>query len=92
MSLGRKVIDITISILYDEQIIFAGTNTFHSSPNWSERGYVSMVNQVSHPLTPGLHKLTVTLKSKEPFGFGLALRVEGGKYNLLPAHLCGLGF
>jgi len=76
----------------DEQIILAGTNTFSDSPHWSERGYVSMDKQVVQPLAPGLHKLTAALKAKEPFGFGLALRIEGGKHTILPAHLCGYGF
>jgi hypothetical protein len=78
-----------LSLQVDEQVIFTGENLFHSSPNWDERGYVSMAQRVSHPLSQGLHKLTATLKAKEYFGFGMALRIEGSEYKLLPAHLCG---
>ena len=73
----------------DEQEIFDGENLFHNTPNWSERGYVSLDTRVSHPLSSGLHKLTATLQTKEFFGFGLSLAIEGGTYRLLPAHLCG---
>jgi hypothetical protein len=73
----------------DDQVIFTGQNIYQSSPNWADRGYVSMGQQVSHPLSQGPHSITATLKAKEFFGFGMALGIEGGDYRLLPAHLCG---
>jgi hypothetical protein len=78
-----------LSLQIDDRIIFTGENIFHSSPNWANRGYVSMDKQVSRPLSQGLHTITATLKAKEFFGFGMALRIEGDKYRLLSAHLCG---
>jgi hypothetical protein len=73
----------------DEQVIFSGVNLFKSSPNWHERGYVSADHQVSHPLARGVHSISVTLKAKEFFGFGMVLRIEGGDFRWLPADLYG---
>jgi hypothetical protein len=74
----------------DEQVIFSGENLYHSSPHWNERGYVSLDQQeVSIPLSQGRHRILADLQAKEYFGFGLALKVEGGEYHLLPAQLCG---
>jgi hypothetical protein len=78
-----------LALQLDDEIIFSGQNLFHSSPHWSERGYVSVNEQVSRLLSQGRHSLTAVLKAKEFFGFGMALRIEGGGYRLLPAHLCG---
>jgi hypothetical protein len=77
-----------LSLQIDDQVIFTSQNLFHSSPHWSERGYVSMDQQVSHRLSRGLHCLTATLKDKEFFGFGMALHIEGDECRLLPVHLC----
>jgi hypothetical protein len=78
-----------LSLQIDDQVIFTGQNIYQSTPLWSDRGYVSMDKQVSHPLSRGQHSITATLKAKEFFGFGMALRIEGSEYRLLPAHLCG---
>ena len=74
-----------LSLQVDEQVIFTGENLFHSSPHWAERGYVNLAQQVSIPLSQGRHCLAVDLQAKEYFGFGLALKIEGGEYRLLPA-------
>jgi hypothetical protein len=68
----------------DEEVIFSGVNLFQSSPHWEERGYVSLQDQVNHPLTKGVHQIKAVLKLKEPFGFGLMMSIEGDQYNLLP--------
>jgi hypothetical protein len=78
-----------LTLQVDEGIIFRGENLFHSSPNWDERGYVSLNNQISHPLNKGIHRVTAELKAKEYFGFGLMLSIEGDEYKLIPPHLCG---
>jgi hypothetical protein len=77
-----------LALQIDDQVIFTGQNTYQSSPNWADRGYVSMDEQVSHHLSQGPHTITATLKAKEFFGFGMILRIEGSEYRLLPAHLC----
>lgn len=71
----------------DGEVIFRGENLFKDSPRWEERGYVSLDRQVTHPLSSGTHQLTAVLKAKEYFGYGMALRIEGDKYRLLPADL-----
>lgn len=73
----------------DDDVIFSGQNLFHNSPQWSERGYVSLDQRVNHTLSQGRHSLTAVLKATEFFGFGMALRIEGDEHKLLPAHLCG---
>ncbi len=78
-----------LSLQVDEQVIFAGENLFHSSPHWAERGYVSLDQQVSIPLSQGRHRILADLQATEYFGFGLALQIEGGDYRLLPARLYG---
>ncbi len=78
-----------LALQIDDQVILTGQNIYYSSPNWADRGYVSMDKQVSHPLSKGLHTIAATLKATEFFGFGMALRIEGGEYRLLPAHLHG---
>lgn len=78
--------EVTLQI--DDDVIFQGENLFHNSPKWEERGYVSWDQQVSHHLQKGDHQLTVILKAKEYFGFGVALKIEGKHYKLLPAQLC----
>lgn len=78
--------ELTLEV--DGQVIFTGENLWHDTPDWSERGYVSMDHQVSHPLSQGRHCLTATLKTREPFGFGMALAIGGGQYSLLHIDLC----
>lgn len=70
----------------DDQVIFMGQNTFHDSPHWSERGYVSLEQQVRCTLPSGVHRITAVLKATEYFGFGMALRISGGAFNLLPVY------
>jgi hypothetical protein len=76
-----------LSLRVDEQEVFNGSNLFHNSPHWSERGYVSMDSRVTQTLTKGQHRLTAALQSKEGFGFGVALAIEGNGYSLVPAGL-----
>jgi hypothetical protein len=77
-----------LSLQVDEQVIFTGENLFHSSPNWIERGYVSLEGQqVSLALSQGRHRITANLQATEYFGFGLALKIEGGEYRLPPVQL-----
>ena len=76
-----------LSLRVDEQVIFNDENLFHSSPHWAERGYVTMDQQVSIPLSQGRHRLVADLQAKEYFGFGLALKVEGAQFRLLPPQL-----
>jgi hypothetical protein len=78
-----------LSLQIDDQVAFTGQNIYQSTPHWSDRGYVSMDKQVNYPLSQGRHSITATLKAKEFFGFGMALRIGGGEYRLLPAHLYG---
>lgn len=77
-----------LTLQIDEETIFRGENLYHDSPNWEERGYVSLSNQVSHHLSKGVHQLTALLEAKENFGFGIALSITGDEYQLLPANLC----
>jgi hypothetical protein len=76
-----------LTLQVDEEVIFRGENLYHNTPNWEERGYVSLSQQVSHHLSKGIHQLTAILKAKENFGFGVALSIEGDEYKLMPAHL-----
>jgi hypothetical protein len=79
-----------LSLEVDEQVIFSGENLYHSSPHWNERGYVSLDQQeVSIPCSQGRHRILADLQAKEYFGFGLALKIEGGSYDLLPVQLYG---
>ncbi len=78
-----------ISIEVDDRVVFTGVNVWHDTPNWNERGYVSMDNRVSLPLSRGIHNLAATLKASEFFGFGMALKIEGDPFRLLPADLHG---
>lgn len=77
--------ELTLKI--DDDIIFQGQNLYHDSPKWEERGYVSPDQRVSCHLSKEVHQLTAILKSKEDFGFGMVLNIEGDSYTLLPAHL-----
>jgi len=76
-----------LALQVDGEVIFTGENLFHSSPHWTERGYVSLEQKVSIPLSQGMHRILAHLQAKEYFGFGLALKIEGGEYRLLPAQL-----
>jgi hypothetical protein len=78
-----------LSLQVDDQVIFTGQNIFHNSPDWSERGYVSLDQQVSLPVCQGRHRIAATLRAREFFGFGMALNIKGGEYQLLPAYLVG---
>jgi len=78
-----------LSLQLDDQVIFTGLNIWKDTPDWSDRGYVSMDHAVSHTLSRGSHTVIATLKAKELFGFGMALRIEGGPYRLRPAQLYG---
>jgi hypothetical protein len=78
-----------LNLQVDEQVIFSGENLFHNSPHWVERGYVNMDQQVSIPLSQGRHRILADLQATEYFGFGLALKIEGAQFLLLPAQLCG---
>lgn len=74
-----------LTLQVDDQVVFNGENTWKDSPNWSDRGYVTLDQQVTLPLPKGRHRLVAILKSKEYFGFGLILRIDGDRYRLLPA-------
>lgn len=78
--------ELTLQI--DEQILFTGQNIYHNSPDWSEKGYVYLNNQINCLVPQGLHKLVATLKATEFFGFGLIFKIEGNIYTLQPSRLC----
>ncbi|MGB7538160.1 MAG: hypothetical protein WBM17_06445 [Anaerolineales bacterium] len=78
-----------LSLQVDEDIIFSGQNKWKDTPVWSDRGYASMDHGVRIDLTRGVHTLTAVLKATEYFGYGLAMRIEGSSYELLPADLYG---
>ena len=71
----------------DGEEIFNGENTFESSPVWEDRGYVSIDEEIVHNLTAGKHRITARLKAIEPFGFGLALILEGEGFSLVPPQI-----
>ena len=85
--------DITIQVGFSDEVdlqidgesVFSGENLYHNSPKWEERGYVSLDNKVSLPLNKGVHRLAAVLKSREFFGYGITLRVEGSSVQFLPA-------
>jgi hypothetical protein len=87
--------EIRFNLGYSDQLsfevngeeIFRGENTFESSPVWEDRGYVSIDEEISHHLGEGKHRLTARLKATEPFGFGLALIIEGEGYRMVPAQV-----
>ena len=56
-----------LSLQVDEQVIFSGENLFHSSPHWAERGYVSLDQQVSIPLSQGRHRIAGRFAGKRVF-------------------------
>ena len=76
-----------LTLQVDGQEVYHGENLWHNTPVWSERGYVSLDQQLTQRLTKGRHRLTTILKMKEYFGYGMALRVEGNNYQFLPARL-----
>ena len=78
-----------LTLQIDDQVIFSGRNIFHTSTDWSDRGYVSPEDHISHKLSEGVHTLTASLQAAEFFGFGLTLNIEGRRFRLLPAHLTG---
>jgi hypothetical protein len=71
----------------DGDIIFQGENTFAPGSVWEERGYVSIADGISHYLSAGVHRITARLKATEPFGFGIALIIEGENYTLFPPQI-----
>ncbi len=76
-----------ISLQVDARVIFAGQNTWKDTPVWSDRGYASMDRSVRINLSRGIHTVTALLKATEYFGYGMALRIEGSPYALLPVDL-----
>ncbi|HPH95904.1 MAG TPA: hypothetical protein PKW33_10255 [Anaerolineaceae bacterium] len=74
-----------IDLKVDGQTVFTGTNLFHASPNWNERGYVALNDKIACSLEKGQHRLEAVLRSTEYFGFGLGLAVEGQGITWLPA-------
>jgi hypothetical protein len=79
--------ELTLKI--DDQAVFTGRHTWKDSPVWAERGYVSLDRRIEQTLERGVHALTAELKATEYFGYGMALRIEGCPYKLLPADLLG---
>lgn len=78
-----------IDLKVDGQTVFTGTNLFHVSPNWNERGYVALNETILSSLEKGKHRLEAVLKSTEYFGFGMGLAVEGRGLTWLPAAFPG---
>jgi hypothetical protein len=68
----------------DGEPIFTGEHIFKSSPTWEDSGYVSLENELDHQLNKGIHQLTAVLKSREHFGFGITLSLDGADYRILP--------
>ncbi|MBN2550310.1 MAG: hypothetical protein JXB15_14190 [Anaerolineales bacterium] len=74
-----------LSLRIDDQEIYHGENLWQDTPEWSERGYVSLDRQVIRHLNRGRYRLTAVLSAREYFGYGMTLRIEGDNYQLLPA-------
>lgn len=74
-----------IDLQVDGQSLFTGTNLWHDLPEWKDRGYVGLDHSVGIRLSRGTHELKAVLKALEYFGFGMILRVEGGRPVLPPA-------
>ena len=78
--------DLTLDI--DGQAVFAGTNTYATSPNWADRGYIALGGHaVQQVLSAGRHTLAATLQVTEGFGWGLAMAVHADGIRWLPADL-----
>lgn len=74
-----------LTLLLDDQTLFSGQNLFKGiTPNWDERGYVSLSHKINHTLTPGVHNLTAILKVTEYFGWGMILTLRGESIRLSP--------
>lgn len=76
-----------LELQVDGQTIYTGENLWHDEPQWERRGYVALRERVTARLTPGPHRLAAVLKVSEYFGWGLALALGDGPYQLLPAEL-----
>lgn len=78
-----------LSLQMDDELIFSGQNTWHDTPRWSERGYVTPQHTVTQRLTRGAHLLSARLQASEAFGFGLSMSIAGDGWELAPAHAVG---
>jgi hypothetical protein len=74
-----------IDLRMDGGSLFTGTNLWHDLPDWKNRGYVAPDRSVGVRLSRGTHRLEAAMKALEYFGFGMILRIEGGRHTLLPA-------
>jgi hypothetical protein len=73
----------------DDQTVFSGECTWKDTPEWSDRGYASLEHRVELNLSRGMHTITAVLKATEYFGYGMAVKLEGERYKLLPVDLFG---
>jgi hypothetical protein len=66
-----------LRLLVDGEEVFSGTNRFTGFTDRQSRGYIEPeAHRVALKLQPGRHTLTAELAAREPFGWGLALRLE----------------
>ena len=88
---GRLVLDVGFSdiltLQLDNTTLFEGENLFHISPQWDERGYGCMNQQIGCELKKGSHTLTAILQRTEYFGFGIMMAIEGEDFAMLPLEL-----
>ncbi len=76
-----------LSLQVDDEVIFAGQNTYAGMSTRHERGYAEPgTHSVRRALQPGTHKLSAVLEVSEPFGWGLTLALRGPRIRLLPAN------
>lgn len=78
-----------IHIFIDGEIVFEGEKKFKVSPEWNDQGYVSLSNELSLPLSSGIHLMDIRLKRTEMFGFGFCLSLLNGQYDLLSCDIGG---
>jgi hypothetical protein len=71
-------------LLVDDQPVYRGFNTYRSSPDRADRGYVAPIAQVKQILAPGPHRLAAVLNVTEPFGWGLLVTLRGDDFVLSP--------
>lgn len=66
-----------ITIRLDGAVVCEERHTYRQSPEWHERGYVSLDRALAVPLAAGEHEIELELKRTEHFGYGFILALEG---------------
>lgn len=70
----------------DKEPAFSGVNQFRGFATPGDRGWIRPdAHQVRRKIDKGEHEVVALLKASEPFGWGLALRLQGTGARWLPA-------